>query len=230
VSKSESRTKQAVEAQRKALVERRIADGLARAGDGHGAHMHRDLATAYAQTAAELAAPPATLPAIAHGEVALPAVDGNRALRLVDTLETPDGPSIEASLCRASLLVGENLDAAALGVDLAATVEADDSASKMLCHQLAALHKASLEFADEALGRLHRAGTVQQDSVEASRLASTAARMMATFQSGVTTLQRLRGGATTQVVRVEHLHVDGNAQAIVGHVAGGAPPRGDGRK
>lgn len=59
MSKPKTRTRQAVEAQRKALIERRIADGLAKAGDPLGAHCHRIEAEAHAKTAAKLAAPPA---------------------------------------------------------------------------------------------------------------------------------------------------------------------------
>jgi hypothetical protein len=45
-----------------------------------------------------------------------------------------------------------------------------------------------------------------------------AAKLMRTFTAQIETLLRLRGQTTKQVVRVEHVHVEPGAQAVVGAV------------
>jgi hypothetical protein len=55
------------------------------------------------------------------------------------------------------------------------------------------------------------------DSVEAYRLANTAARLMSVFQDGMLTLQRLRTGSN-QTVTVQHVNVAPGAQAVIGNV------------
>jgi hypothetical protein len=54
----------------------------------------------------------------------------------------------------------------------------------------------------------------QVSSIEASRLANSAARMMDSFAQGLLTLDRLRHGRR-QVVTVQHVTVEPGGQAIV---------------
>jgi hypothetical protein len=71
----------------------------------------------------------------------------------------------------------------------------------------------------------------QVSSIEASRLANSAARMMESFNQGLLTLDRLRNGRR-QVVTVQHVTVGPGGQAIVtGEVLpGGSRRRGGNRK
>jgi hypothetical protein len=230
VNKKRSRTRQAVEQGRRALVEAAIAETYAERGDGVCAAYHHDLAAFEGTLADDLLAPPDSLPAIAHGE-ALPAPDSNKAIRLRDTLATPDTPALDASITRTDLLLTDHLDVAAVAIDAASAIEARNSLEKMLAHQLALAHTTAFRFMDEAVGYLDRIGHGQDGAapVEAARLTNAAVRLMTTYQQGLLTLQRLRTGGT-QVVQVQHLTVAEGAQAIVGNVTGGAPTPGGGRK
>jgi hypothetical protein len=231
MSKPKSRTRRAIEQNRRALVESAIADTYADRGDGWTAADHRDLAGFHGKLTAELLGPPETLPDIRHGEV-VPTPETNKGLGLRDTLRTPDMPAIDASIARTDLLLTENLDVAALAVDAADSIEAGNSLEKMLAHQAAAAHACAFKFLDKATGYLDQVGRGHDNTapVEAARLTNAAVRLMTTYQQGLLTLQRLRTGGT-QVVQVQHLTVAEGAQAIVGNVtAGGAPTPGGGRK
>lgn len=116
------------------------------------------------------------------------------------------------------LLLQPSFDALALGIDAAESIGAANSIEKMLAHQMAVAHEAALRLMDRALsyeagGRVLREG----DSVEACRLANTAARLMSAFNDGVSTLQRLRTGEK-QTVTVQHVSVQAGAQAVIGNV------------
>jgi hypothetical protein len=137
----------------------------------------------------------------------------------------------DASIRRTDLLMQPSFNAVALAVDAADSIAADNSLEKMLAHQLAVAHEASLRLMDRALsceagGRSMREG----DSVEACRLANTATRLMSVYQDGLLTLQRLRTGGT-QTVTVQHVNVAPGAQAVIGNVrSGGRRRRGSNGK
>jgi hypothetical protein len=228
MAERKSRTQQALELNRRALVDAAIADTYADRGEGMNALQHRDMADFHGKLTRELLAPPETLPDVRHGEV-MPTPDSNKALGLRDTLRTPDMPAIDASIARTDLLLTDNLDVAALAVDAAASADAGNALEKMLAHQLALAHSAAFKFMDRATGYLQRAAQDGAAAVEAARLTNAAVRLMTTYQQGMLTLQRLRTGGT-QVVQVQHLTVAEGAQAIVGNVTGGVPTPGGGRK
>jgi hypothetical protein len=137
----------------------------------------------------------------------------------------------EASVRRTDLLSRPNFDAVALAVDAADSIGAENSLEKMLAHQMAVAHEASLRLMNRALaydadGRAMREG----DSIVACRLANSAARLMSTFQDGLLTIQRIRNGGN-QTVTVQHVNVASGAQAVIGNVqTGGAKRRGSNRK
>jgi hypothetical protein len=134
----------------------------------------------------------------------------------------------DASVRRTDLLMQPSFDAVALAVDAADSIGAANSLEKMLAHQMAVAHEASLRLMDRALsyeagGRSMREG----DSVEACRLTNAAARLMSVFQDAMLTLQRVRTGGN-QTVTVQHVNVAAGAQAVIGTVqTGGAKRRGD---
>ena len=146
---------------------------------------------------------------------------------LVHTLTHPDGVTADASLERLNL--AENAGALTTAVDAAETIQAQNSLEKMLAHQMAAAHVASMRLFGRAEKELVR--TELQDprarheaQLSASRLLNTAARMMSSFQDGMATLHKIRCGGR-QVVTVQHVQVSDGGQAVVAGTVNG-PTRG----
>jgi hypothetical protein len=127
-----------------------------------------------------------------------------------DTLSNPDLAAVESSETRGRLL--KMNDAVALGVDLAATVKAANTAEKLIAHEVAVAHKVAMEQA------MHAANETDP-AMEMKRL-QMSARMMAMAQQGLLALQKLKTGGTQNVV-VQHVHVEAGGQAVVGAVQTG---------
>lgn len=186
-------------------------------GHGHIAERLRDEAN-------ELIDLPAAPDVGAGGEVVKAQVAGLgfRRSTVVNTLEKGAKRIAEdASIRRTDLLLAPSFNAVALAVDAAESIKAENSLEKMLAHQMAVTHEAALRFMDRALdydlgNRSLRPG----DSVEAARLANTAARLMGVYQSGMATLQRMRSGGN-QVVTVQHVSIGQGGQAVIGNVQPG---------
>lgn len=142
---------------------------------------------------------------------------------LVHTVESPDTVTAKASLDRLNL--AENADALALGVDAAATIQAQNSLEKMLAHQMAAAHVSAMRMMERAEQEFARGSSKDTHwrhaaQLSASRLMNSAARMMSSYQDGMMALHRLRSGGK-QVVVVQHVHVTDGGQAVVaGKVSG----------
>lgn len=132
---------------------------------------------------------------------------------LKDTLSDPDLAAIESSETRGRLL--KMNDVVALGIDVANTIKAGNTAEKLVAHEVAVAHKVSMEQA-------MRASQESDPSVELKRL-QISARMMSVAQQGLLTLQKLKTGGTQSVV-VQHVHVQAGGQAVVAQVQN----RGDG--
>lgn len=140
----------------------------------------------------------------------------------------------EASVHRTDLLMQPSFNALALAIDAAESIGADNSLEKMLAHQMAVAHEASLRLMNRALEYVgHEANQRPMrgnDPVEACRLTNASARLMSVFQDGMLTLQKLRTGGN-QTVTVQHVNVASGGQAVVGNVqTGGAKRRGSNRK
>jgi hypothetical protein len=131
---------------------------------------------------------------------------------LIDTLTDPCVATIEASSHRTDLLTMLGNDIAAMALDTAATVQASNSLEKMLAHQLAAIHHASMKM-------VHRAN-LMQDPVNAARTMNAAMRGFATYQGGLSALQLLRGSQEQRIL-VQHVNVSAGGQAVVGNVNNG---------
>ena len=124
---------------------------------------------------------------------------------LIDTVRSkPDRVTARASLARLELLA--QTGALDLAVDSVDTIKARNSLERMLAHQIAAAHGLAMKFAaksEQMLGFVTSCDTTarqQVSSIEASRLANSAARMMESFNQGLLTLDRLRNGRQ-QLVR-----------------------------
>lgn len=158
-----------------------------------------------------------------------------RALQFRDTVRNPDYVSVDAS--RDRLELAHAAGALESGLDLADSIQAENSLEKMLAHQLAAVHRCSMKMAAQVNRRLNHldglsmeSGTAQMVSVETARLAGATARMMQSFQDGMQTLHKIRTGGRQQMT-VQHQYVtkveDGGQAVIAGEVkAGGRGHKG----
>src|SRR5215207_8411195 len=124
-----------------------------------------------------------------------------------------------------------------LGLDLAATIQAENSLEKLLAHQLAANHRsimkltAQLNRCVENMDQGYRPEAQESANVQGTRLAGAIARMQGTFQSGMLALHKMRSGGQ-QTVRVVHQHVnvsDGAQAVVAGEMNTGQPTGGRAR-
>jgi len=146
---------------------------------------------------------------------------GQKRWNIRETLrEGADRIAEDASLRRTDLLLQPSFNVVAMGIDASDAIGAGNSLEKMLAHQMAVAHEATMRLMDQALSFESR-----QESVEACRLANTAARLMGVYQDGLLTLQRLRTGGS-QTVTVQHVNVQSGAQAVIGNVGAGGHKHG----
>jgi hypothetical protein len=135
-----------------------------------------------------------------------------------DTLrEATDMLAIDASQKRLEL--AEEAGCLELGIDAAMTIGARDSLEKALAHQLAGAHRLGMQMMAQAAQLLERfdgTGHVAL-SVEGTRLATCASKLMLAFQGGMATIARLRSGGQ-QVVTVQHVNVSGGQAVVAGQV------------
>ena len=138
---------------------------------------------------------------IAQGEV-VPDVSFLR-----DTLADPDLVAIESSHSRGHYLLVN--DIVALGIDVANTVRASNTAEKLIAHEIALAHKVAMQQANLA--------QIERDPAISIKRLQVSARMMTTAQEGLITLQKLKSTGP-QSVTVQHVHVNDGGQAVVGNI------------
>ena len=174
------------------------------------------------------------------GEVALP--DSESQPGIINTIrEKQDMVTARASHQRLKLTGNALL----LAVDAADSIKARNSLERMKAHQLAALHRLGMKFADKSEALLAQvdlgisgwrpASELQAASVEAARLGNAAVRAFGAYNDGMLALDRIRrGGKQTVTVVHQNVAVGPGGQAVVaGNVRGGAPGgkgTGGGRK
>ncbi len=157
--------------------------------------------------------------------------------QLHNTVTSPDYVTVDAS--RDRLELAQQAGALETGLDLADTVGAQNSLERMLAHQMAAVHRCAMRMTAQVNRNMdHLEGIlpdrytmdrIQTLNTENCRMAATAMRMMATFQQGATTLQRLRTGGSQQVT-VQHQYVTKVEEGGQAVVAGQVRTGGGGRK
>ncbi|MGH1587821.1 hypothetical protein ACRBEV_05050 [Methylobacterium phyllosphaerae] len=184
----------------------------------------RDTPSTFADRQEAFARAPVEVPTRAAGGELMPAEDFATGTlpAILDTLANPDFVAADASRDRLDL--AKNAGALELALDTADTIQAADGLERMLAHQLAATHVATmktaalmgqqLDIADRTLG-----ATNQAANVEAVRLAGAMARLNGSFQAGLQTLQKVRSGGR-QVVVVQHNVVQSGGQAVIGGQTG----------
>jgi hypothetical protein len=153
---------------------------------------------------------------------------------IVDTLrESPDVLNTTAS--RDRLELAGDVGVLSMSVDASESIKARNSLEKMFAHEMAAAHSLAMRFAarsSDLLRRQEMAPANQTLSVEACRLANTAARLMGVYQDGLVALERFRRGGR-QTVEVVHqtVAVAAGGQAVVaGSVKARGRKRVEGRK
>jgi hypothetical protein len=135
--------------------------------------------------------------------------------RLKNALGTASSPFVYASLMQliaAAKLPGGGLSEIAVNASLAFIENAKpkDEVESALLIQMACTHTAAMSILAMFAGG-HGYGP------DGPLKASAAARLMRAYASHVETLRRLRNGGS-QVVRVEHVHVNEGGQALIGNV------------
>jgi hypothetical protein len=154
---------------------------------------------------------------------------GFSAAELRNTVERPDNVAIDASRDR----LQQAFDAGCLeqALDMADTIAARNSLERALAHQMAAAHRSAMKLTtrlNRCIEMMEYSQGAEQEAanVHAARLTGSIARMMAAFQQGALTLERLRNGGR-QVVIVQHVNVGHGGQAVV---AGKVASRGRQKK
>ena len=134
------------------------------------------------------------------------------ALGVVDTVADPD--YVTASASRERLELANEAGSLDLALDVADSIQAQDSLEKMLVHEMAVLHRGMMRAAtrmNEEISRLNEQlyhldeGKREAANVRACRLAGAISRLSVTYQQGLLTLQRKRTGGN-QHVTVKHIH------------------------
>ena len=127
-----------------------------------------------------------------------------------DTLADPDLAAVEASLERSRLLLHyHGADAAAMALDAASSINAENSLEKMLAHQLAAAHKQAMQLIAWVRG--------EDDAATQARRVTAATRCMTVYQQGLLTLHKLRQGGH-QRISVQYVNLSEGSQAVIGNV------------
>ncbi len=145
------------------------------------------------------------------GGEALPQDDP--ALR--DTMKNPTTTALDASAERLRLVSQVGVDAVALCLDASDTAQPSNSLERMLSHQLAVLHVAAMDNMAKA--------NLQQNPEIAIKIMNLALRAMATYQTGLLTVKRLKSSGE-QRITISHVNIEGGGQAMIGNL----PARGTG--
>jgi hypothetical protein len=130
-----------------------------------------------------------------------------RLPHIVDTLQNPNMISVVASEHRLDLAACVGSRVAESAIDAAQSAQAGNSLEKMLCHQMAAIHRAAMKLIARSLD-------MHEEPIEMARLSNAAARAMQVYQEGILTLQKLRTGGKQTVV-VQHVQVSEGGQAVI---------------
>ena len=115
-----------------------------------------------------------------------------------------DRVTLDASLDRVELIHKNGV--LNLALDAAEALEVQNPIEQMLVHQMAAVHRMSLDL-------MAQAGNTR-DIVEKCRLVNASSRLMDIYQKGMLTINKVRTGGQ-QIVTVQHVQVSNGGQAVV---------------
>jgi hypothetical protein len=161
------------------------------------------LAERLEREAGEILTPSKSLQNGLGGEIVPRVGDGLPGLE--STLREPDLLNAEASQQRAHLL--ERAGTLELGIETAQQANATNAIEKMLCHQIAALHRRALTLLAESEDC--------KDHDVAVKKARAAARMVDASSRAALTIQRLQSGVG-QTIQVQYVQVNTTVGEAVG--------------
>lgn len=172
-----------------------------------------------------LAKPEEQLIQIGAGGELIPAGSANyKPLVARNTVNNPNYVTVEASRSRVQL--ADECRVLETALDLAQTIQAENSIEKMLAEQMAMLHSLAMRTGKHAIETTDRLNGIIDSklrdtyTVQHQRLNNSAARASAEFQNCALTLQRLRtGGKQSITVIHQNTLVNDGGQAVV--TAGG---------
>lgn len=206
------------------LQSRALATDYAKQGDRPGAHWRNREADALLQRSGELLDLPAEYDERGRGGEIVPVAPADlatpRGQYFKDTIkDSPDVATAAASYERMKLAA--DADALVLGVDMAETIRAKNSAERAIAHQMGAAHGAAMRmfkagntFAENAT-RYAEAEDRARANVEAARCFNSASRLMEAFAEAGLVIKKLRS-RNSQTVKVIHQHIDNRGgQAVV---------------
>ena len=117
--------------------------------------------------------------------------------------------AVEASLDRSRLLLQSGTDVAAMALDAANSIQADNSLERMLAHQMATAHKLAME----QMGQV----SYERDAAAQAKRLNAAARCMAVYQHGLLVLHKVRQNGHQRIM-VQYVNVSDGSQAVIGNV------------
>jgi len=170
----------------------------------------------------------ATPKKVAGGELVVDeGSDRDRGLASHHGWETRRPTVVAAKASQERMELVDKAKCLALAVDSAEGIENPTALEKMLAHQMAAAHRMSMKLMEKADGVVNNIRT-QLDMNYAGLLIGQATRLMTVYQAGLQALVKAKTGGKQEVV-VQHVHVNGDGQAVVagkmdypkGRVAGG---------
>jgi len=151
------------------------------------------------------------------------------AAHYADTVRTPSLVTAEAN--RSRLDLASEAKVLETTLDLCDTIQAQDSAERMLAAQMALMHRLMMKTgkrADDIAERMEgvvRPQDMESYTVQLNRLVGTMARASAEFQNGLLTLTKKRSGGKQNitVTHIQNTQVNSGGQAVVtgGTVSGG---------
>jgi hypothetical protein len=134
-------------------------------------------------------------------------------------------PRVAAIAEKQRLVLASEARSDELAIDMAESLEAENSAQVALAHQMSAAHALAMRLAGranleiEGLGR-HDWQAKREVIVEIARLSNAAARLMDTYQRGLLALAKAQDGEKWPVL-VQRVQVNDGGQAVVaGQVRG----------
>jgi len=146
-----------------------------------------------------------------HGmvEISGECVDSTMPECLKEPFTILDLAAVEATLDRSRLLLQGGTDVAAMALDAANSIQANNSLEKMLAHQMTAAHKLAMELMGQVCYE-------QNADAQAKRL-NAAARCMAVYQQGLLALHKIRQNGH-QRITVQYVNVSNGSHAVIGNV------------
>jgi hypothetical protein len=122
------------------------------------------------------------------------------AVGVIDTVADPD--YVTASASRERLELANEAGSLDLALDVADSIQAQDSLEKMLVHEMAVLHRGMMRAATRMNEELYAAAGLDEErreaaNVRACRLAGAISRLSATYQQGLLTLHASEPGETS---------------------------------